>query len=53
MREYALVSQEQAEVHLYRRAPESWDLEICAAEDHLRLESVHLDVPVSAIYEDV
>lgn len=53
LQEYALVAKEQASIQIYRRRPESWDLEISAAEDRLRLESVDLDVPVSAVYENV
>lgn len=53
LQEYVLVAQEQAQIHIYRRGPEGWHLEICTAEDRLRLNSVELDVPVAAVYENV
>lgn len=53
LQEYVLVAQEQAQIQIYRRPPAGWDLEFCAAEDHLRLESVDLYVPLAAVYENV
>lgn len=53
LQEYVLVSQDQAQIHIHRRRPEGWELEVCTAEDRLRLESVDLDVPVSNVYENV
>jgi Uma2 family endonuclease len=53
LQEYVMVAQEQPQVQIYRRRLGGWDLEFYAAEDRLRLASVDLDVPVSAVYEDV
>jgi Uma2 family endonuclease len=52
LEEYALVSQERPEVHVYRRAGEGWDLETYGAGDTVRLASIDFSVPVVDIYRD-
>jgi len=51
LKEYLLVAQDQVHVEVVRRVDGGWQIEICSYGDRLNLESVALDVPVEAIYE--
>jgi Uma2 family endonuclease len=53
LQEFALVAQDHMEVKIYRRAPEGWNLETCTEGDALRLDSVNLTLPLTAVYDDV
>ncbi|MGH8652943.1 MAG: Uma2 family endonuclease [Gammaproteobacteria bacterium] len=53
LHEYVLVAQDKPEVRIFRRAEAGWDLEIFAANDTVRFQSVDLAVPIAEIYEDV
>ncbi|MBA2410539.1 MAG: Uma2 family endonuclease [Gammaproteobacteria bacterium] len=53
LHEYLLVAQDKMEVRIYRRANEDWELETCTENDHVRLTSVGLEIPIEQVYEDV
>lgn len=49
LQEYLLVEQDEPKVDLYRKRTH-WQSESCGAADELMLESVNVQVPVSAFY---
>lgn len=54
LREYVLVSHRKPGVELLRWSPDgSWNLRALGPQDTLHLESLEVEIPVAAIYEDV
>jgi Uma2 family endonuclease len=53
LKEYVLVSQEQPSVEVYRRRGEAWDLEIYAADESIRFESVDFAMSIEELYRGV
>ena len=53
LKEYLLVAQDKVLVEILRRIDTGWQIETCSYGDRLNLESVGVDAPVEAIYEDV
>jgi len=52
LREYVLVAQDRPHIEIYRRTDTDWIHEI-AAEDHVHLNCLDLDLPVDSVYEDL
>lgn len=53
LREYVLVDQERIRVQIYRRRDGQWWVDSIGPGGRLRLDSVELDCPVEALYEDL
>ena len=53
LREYVLVDQERVRVQIYRRRDGQWWVDNMGPGERLRLDSVELDCPVEALYEDL
>ncbi|MDG4597010.1 MAG: Uma2 family endonuclease [Candidatus Contendobacter sp.] len=53
LREYVLVDQERIRVLIYRRRDGQWGVDNIGPGGRLRLDSVDLDCPVEALYEDL
>lgn len=53
LREYVLIAQDAMRVQVYRRAAEGWGAEAPGEGERLRLDSVDLEVPIDALYENV
>ena len=53
LREYVLVDQERIRVQIYRRRDGQWWVDNIGPGGRLRLDSVDLDCPVEALYEDL
>ena len=53
LEEYLIVAQDRLEATIFRRATK-WSPELFAKIDHpLKLDSIHLSLPLSAVYEGV
>lgn len=50
LREYLVASEREARVTVFRRTPEGWEQEICAAGDQVRMTVVGLTIPVERLY---
>ncbi len=53
LREYVLVDQERVRVQIYRRLDNQWLVDSVGPGERLRLESIDLECPVEAVYEDL
>lgn len=53
LREYVLVDQERIRTQVYRRLDDRWFVDSVGPGERLRLESVDLECPVEAVYEDL
>lgn len=53
LREYVLVDQDRIRVQVYRRRDGQWWVDSVGPGGRLRLDSVELDCPVEALYEDL
>lgn len=53
LREYVLVDQERVRVQIYRRLDSQWLVDSVGPGERLRLESIDLECPVEAVYEDL
>ena len=53
LREYVLVDQDRVRVQIYRRRDGQWWVDNIGPGGRLRLDSVELDCPVEALYEDL
>ena len=53
LQEYVLVAQDKTELCIYRNTGNGWLREICRAGDQVTLQSVGLNMPIEAIFEDV
>ena len=53
LREYVLVDQERIRVQIFRRREGRWWVDNIGPGGRLRLESVDLDCPIEALYEDL
>ena len=53
LREYVLVDQDRVRVQIYRRRDGQWWVDSVGPGGRLRLDSVELDCPVEALYEDL
>lgn len=53
LREYVLVDQERIRIQVYRRLDDRWFVDSVGPGERLRLESVDLECPVEAVYEDL
>jgi len=53
LREYVLVDQERIRVQIYCRSDHRWLVDSVGPGERLRLESIDLDCPVEAVYEDL
>ncbi len=53
LEEYALVRQDKAEVQVYRRISQGWEIESYAAGDRIEFRSVGLSLPIASVFENV
>lgn len=53
LQEYVLVTQNKVEVQVYRRQPDSWEVETYGPGEVVRLASVEFEVEIALIYEDI
>ena len=53
LKEYALVSQKEFEVWIYRRTGKKWEMEILKENDELHFISIDLKIPVKNLYAKV
>jgi len=53
LREYVLVDQERIRVQIFRQREGQWCSDNIGPGGRLRLESVNLDCPIEALYEDL
>ena len=53
LREYVLVDPERVRIQIYRRQDAQWIMDSIGADESLRLNSIDLECPITAVYQDL
>lgn len=53
LQEYVLISQDKAQIEIYRQTRAGWELESCGIGDVIQLHSVNFKAPIESLYSDV